>query len=59
MPLAQRNDGDALIAALNESVTQWESVPQVFINGKFIGGGDDTEAKFKSGELQTLLQAKM
>jgi glutaredoxin 3 len=44
-----------LLAALTQHVTGSETVPQVFINGKFIGGGDDTEAKFKSGELTKLL----
>lgn len=32
-------------------------VPRVFVNGKFIGGGDDTVAKVKSGELKKLIQA--
>jgi glutaredoxin-related protein len=35
--LNTRQDGDALLDALNKSVTGWESVPQVFIKGKFIG----------------------
>jgi len=33
------------------------SVPRVFINGHFVGGGDDIVAKRASGELATLLQS--
>jgi glutaredoxin-related protein len=32
-------------------------VPRVFINKQFIGGGDDTVNKHKSGELKKLLEA--
>jgi len=35
--------------------TGGRSVPRVFINGKFQGGGDDMVSKDKSGELKTLL----
>ena len=31
------------------------SVPRVFVNGKFIGGGDDTAALAKSGALAKML----
>ncbi|CDJ59662.1 glutaredoxin, putative [Eimeria maxima] len=31
------------------------SVPRVFINGKFFGGGDDTVEGVRSGTLQKLL----
>lgn len=30
-------------------------VPRVFINQKFVGGGDDVVAKDKSGQLKALL----
>lgn len=39
-----------------KDITGGRSVPRVFINGKFIGGGDDTVAKLKSGELEKLLK---
>jgi glutaredoxin 3 len=42
---------DALLQA-----TGGRSVPRVFIDGAFIGGGDDTAAKAANGELQALLQ---
>lgn len=39
--LDQRDDGSSIQQYLG-SVTGQRTVPQVFINGKFIGGGDDT-----------------
>ena len=36
-------------------VTGGRSVPRVWIDKKFIGGGDDVEKAFKSGELQKML----
>ncbi|XP_043484391.1 glutaredoxin-C4-like, partial [Leptopilina heterotoma] len=37
------------------SLTPARTVPRVFVNGKFIGGGSDVESKYKSGELQKIL----
>jgi len=31
-------------------------VPRVFINGQFIGGGDETARLDQNGELRTILQ---
>ncbi|CAL2030044.1 unnamed protein product [Caenorhabditis brenneri] len=39
-----------------ESLTGARSVPRVFFNGKFFGGGDATVAAANSGELVKLLQ---
>lgn len=36
-------------------MTGARSVPRVFIDGKCIGGGNDTSALYKSGELQKLV----
>lgn len=47
---------DPLWEAL-EDYTQWPTVPQVFINGKFIGGSDITMEMYERGELQELLKA--
>lgn len=33
----------------------WPTVPQVWINGEFIGGSDITTEMYQSGELQALL----
>ena len=35
--------------------TNWPTIPQVFIGGKFIGGCDIVAEMFQSGELQRLL----
>ena len=53
--LDQRSDGDAIQDYLLK-LTGGRSVPRVFINGKFIGGGDDTARLAQSGELTKLLQ---
>jgi len=45
---------DPLWDALEE-YTQWPTVPQIFINGKFIGGCDIITEMHESGELQELL----
>ncbi len=38
-----------------EQYTQWPTVPQIFIHGKFIGGCDIVSEMFERGELQELL----
>jgi monothiol glutaredoxin len=39
-----------------EAYTQWPTVPQIFINGKFIGGCDIVTEMYERGELQDLLK---
>ncbi|XP_067666405.1 uncharacterized protein [Haliotis asinina] len=39
------------------SITGGRTVPRVFINGKFLGGGDETVAADRTGQLKSLLQA--
>ncbi|NBR28252.1 MAG: Grx4 family monothiol glutaredoxin [Betaproteobacteria bacterium] len=34
----------------------WPTIPQLYINGEFIGGSDIVTEMFQSGELQTLLK---
>ncbi len=48
---------DPLWEAL-EDFTQWPTVPQIFINGKFVGGCDILTELYERGELQEVLQAK-
>jgi len=36
--------------------SQWPTVPQVYIGGKFVGGSDILLEMFQSGELQKLLE---
>ncbi len=33
----------------------WPTIPQLYINGEFVGGSDIIKAMYESGELQTLL----
>ncbi|XP_077221469.1 monothiol glutaredoxin-S6-like [Tasmannia lanceolata] len=49
-----RDDGSEIQNVLLDLVGQ-RTVPQVFVNGKHIGGSDDTLKALKSGRLQKLL----
>ncbi|KRZ70963.1 Glutaredoxin-C8 [Trichinella papuae] len=53
--LDQRADGSNMKDALEE-LTGARSVPRVFIDGKFIGGGDDTKRLYETGELRQMLE---
>ncbi|GAB2267390.1 Glutaredoxin-C4 [Dionaea muscipula] len=52
--LNERDDGSSIQDALNRIVGR-RTVPQVFIDGKHIGGSDDTVDAYQSGELAKLL----
>jgi monothiol glutaredoxin len=39
-----------------EDYTQWPTVPQIFIDGKFIGGCDIVTEMYERGELQETLK---
>src|ERR1700744_5432654 len=45
---------DPLWEALEE-FTQWPTVPQIFIRGKFVGGSDIVMEMYERGELQEML----
>jgi monothiol glutaredoxin len=34
----------------------WPTIPQLYINGEFIGGSDIVSEMYENGELQTLLK---
>ena len=36
--------------------SNWPTVPQLYVNGQFVGGSDIMSEMFESGELQTLLK---
>jgi monothiol glutaredoxin len=38
--------------------SSWPTIPQVFINGKFVGGCDIVREMFETGELQQLMKDK-
>ncbi|TVU08409.1 hypothetical protein EJB05_41813 [Eragrostis curvula] len=52
--LDQREDGGEIQDALLDIVGK-RTVPQVFINGKHLGGSDDTVEAYESGKLAKLL----
>ncbi|KAK4259961.1 hypothetical protein QN277_003142 [Acacia crassicarpa] len=49
-----RDDGYQIQNVLLDLVGR-RTVPQIFVNGKHIGGSDDLKAAVESGELQKLL----
>nr|ADA70346.1 glutaredoxin [Litchi chinensis] len=52
--LNERDDGSAIQDAVSEIVGR-RTVPQVFIDGKHIGGSDDTVEAYENGKLHKLL----
>ena len=36
--------------------SNWPTIPQIFVNGKFIGGCDITRELFQTGELKNMLR---
>lgn len=36
--------------------SQWPTVPQLYVNGEFVGGSDIMREMYQSGELQKLFQ---
>jgi glutaredoxin 3 len=57
MEIESRPDCAEIQAYLAEK-TGGSSVPRVFVDGEFIGGGDDTDALARSGELAKMAKAK-
>ena len=55
--LDERSDGDAIQDYLLK-LTGGRSVPRVFLDGLFIGGGDDTEALARNGKLEVMVKEK-
>ncbi|XP_004251165.2 glutaredoxin-C4 [Solanum lycopersicum] len=52
--LDERDDGWNIQDAISEIVGR-RTVPQVFVNGKHIGGSDDTIEAYENGDLAKLL----
>ncbi|KAJ6461040.1 glutaredoxin, partial [Mycena sanguinolenta] len=52
--LNEREDGPAIQSYLAEKTGQ-RTVPNIFVNTQHVGGNDDTQAAFKSGELTRLV----
>ncbi|VEU42995.1 unnamed protein product [Pseudo-nitzschia multistriata] len=49
-------EGEELQVALFQETGQ-KSVPNVFVNGKHMGGNDDTQAAARNGTLQEMLKS--
>ena len=45
---------DAIRQGIKE-YANWPTIPQLYVNGEFVGGSDIMMEMFQSGELQTLL----
>lgn len=52
--LDHRSDGDEIQSILGE-MTGARTVPRVFINGNFVGGGTDIKKMYSDGRLEKLL----
>ena len=39
-----------------KTYSDWPTIPQLYIKGKFIGGSDIVKEMFEKGELKTLLE---
>jgi monothiol glutaredoxin len=48
---------DAAIRQGIKEFANWPTIPQLYINGEFIGGSDIISEMFESGELQKLVKA--
>lgn len=42
-----------------KAFSNWPTIPQIYINGEFIGGCDITLEMFKSGELQEKIESAL
>lgn len=47
---------DANIRQGIKTFSDWPTIPQLYINGEFIGGSDIMREMYEQGELQPLLQ---
>jgi monothiol glutaredoxin len=48
---------DAEIRQGIKEYANWPTIPQLYINGEFVGGSDIMKEMYQSGELQKLLEA--
>jgi monothiol glutaredoxin len=47
---------DAEVRQGIKEYSNWPTIPQLYVNGEFIGGSDIMAEMYNSGELQTLLK---
>jgi monothiol glutaredoxin len=48
---------DAQIRQGIKDYANWPTVPQLYVNGEFVGGSDIMREMYQSGELQKLLES--
>src|SRR6185295_8447534 len=48
---------DAEIRQGIKDFANWPTIPQLYINGEFVGGSDIIKEMYQSGELQKLLES--
>jgi monothiol glutaredoxin len=48
---------DAEIRQGIKEYANWPTIPQLYVNGEFIGGSDIVREMYQSGELQKLLES--
>src|ERR1051325_4396413 len=48
---------DAEIRPGIKEFANWPTIPQLYVNGEFVGGSDIMREMYNSGELQKLLEA--
>lgn len=41
-----------------KTFSNWPTIPQLYVNGEFVGGSDIMREMYQSGELQTMLGPK-
>jgi monothiol glutaredoxin len=41
-----------------KAFSNWPTIPQLYVNGEFVGGSDIMREMYESGELQKLLAAQ-
>ena len=39
--------------------SNWQTIPQLYINGEFVGGSDITHQMYEKGELQQMLEVAL
>ena len=47
---------DAEIREGIKEFANWPTIPQLYVNGEFVGGSDIMREMYESGELQKLLE---
>src|SRR5512138_3859139 len=48
---------DAEIRQGIKEYANWPTIPQLYVNGEFVGGSDIVKEMYQSGELQKLLES--